>query len=221
MNLLSLDTSTEVLSIFGSAGSKTVELTRDIDLRHSEQLIPLTDWVLRQLSLRPKDLDLVVVAGGPGSFTGLRIGMAFAKGLTASIGCPHVTVSALDAYAARFNSVCDSIIAPVIDAKKHRFYTALWKGHQRVTEYLDIGPEEFQQLIPKDQPCILTGPHALLLKNSLSQDTCLLDPSYRCGIAHLLATLGLEKFQSAGPAKEDDGPLYVRKSDAEIAKNGL
>jgi len=221
MNLLALDTSTEVLSIFGSTGSKTLELTRDIDLRHSEQLIPLTEWVLRQLSLRPKDLDLVVTAGGPGSFTGLRIGMAFAKGLTGGIGCPYVTVSALDAYAARFTKVCDSYIAPVIDAKKQRFYTALWKGPQRVTEYLDIGPEDFQQLIPKVQRCILTGPHAHVLKNSLTQDTYILDPSHRCGIAHLLAKLGLEKFQSEGPAREDEGPLYVRKSDAEIAKNGL
>lgn len=219
MNLLALDTSTEVLSIFGSNGSKTVELTRDIDLRHSEQLIPLTNWVLRQLSLRPKDLDLVVTAGGPGSFTGLRIGMAFAKGLTGAIGCPYVAVSTLDAYADRFAKVCDSFIAPIIDAKKQRFYTALWKGQKRVSEYLDIGPEAFQQLIPLNQPCILTGPHAHLVKNFLTQDTYLLDPSHRCGIAHLLAKLGLEKLHSEGPAGEDEGPLYVRKSDAEIAKN--
>ncbi len=221
MNLLAIDTSTEVLSIFGSTGSKTMELTRDIDLRHSEQLIPLVDWVLGQLSLRPKDLNLVITAGGPGSFTGLRIGMAFAKGLAGGIGCPYVSVSILDAYATRFSLVCNSFIAPIIDAKKQRFYTALWKGPQRVSEYLDIPPKEFRLLIPRDQSCILTGPHAHLLKTHLSEDTFLLDPSYRCGAAPLLAKLGIEKFQLEGPARDDEGPLYVRKSDAEIAKNEL
>ncbi len=221
MNLLAIDTSTEILSIYGSAGSKTMELTRDIDLRHSEQLIPLTDWVLGQLSLRPKDLELIVTAGGPGSFTGLRIGMAFAKGLSGGIGCPYVSVPTLDAYAHRFIKVCDSFIAPVIDAKKNRFYTALWKGMQRITEYLDITSEEFLHLIPEGTPCILTGPHAHVMKTLLPNDRYILDPSHRCGVALLLARLGLEKYQSEGPARDDEGPLYIRKSDAEIAKDLL
>ncbi|MCX7788608.1 MAG: tRNA (adenosine(37)-N6)-threonylcarbamoyltransferase complex dimerization subunit type 1 TsaB [Spirochaetes bacterium] len=221
MNLLALDTSTEVLSIFCASGIKTMELTRDIDLRHSEQLIPLVDWVLRQLTIKPKDLDLVVTAGGPGSFTGLRIGMAFAKGLAGGIGCPYVSVSILDAYAARFSMVCNSFIAPVIDAKKQRFYTALWKGPQRISEYLDISPQEFLHMIPKDQSCILTGPHAHILKTLLHQDTFLLDPAHRCGAAPMLAKLGIEKYQAEGPAKDNEGPLYVRKSDAEIAKREL
>lgn len=219
MNLLAVDTSTELLSIFGCSGSKSMELTRDIDLRHSEQLIPLVDWVLGQLSLRPKDLELVVITGGPGSFTGLRIGMAFAKGLTGGIGCPYVAVPTLDAHAARLASLCDSFIAPVIDAKKHRFYTALWKERKRVSEYLDISPTEFLSLIPKDQSCILTGPHAPLLKALLPRDTFLLDPFHRCGVGCVLAKLGIEKYQSEGPARDDEGPFYIRKSDAEIAKN--
>ncbi|GAB4375376.1 MAG: tRNA (adenosine(37)-N6)-threonylcarbamoyltransferase complex dimerization subunit type 1 TsaB [Spirochaetales bacterium] len=219
MNVLAIDTSTEILSIFGSSGARTMELTRDVDLRHSEQLIPLVDWVLQQISLKPRDLDLIVVGGGPGSFTGLRIGMAFAKGFAGGLECPYVAVSILDAYAARYTRMFDSLIAPVIDAKKQRFYTALWRKNQRITDYLDISPEEFLELIPKDHPCILTGPHASLLRPLLPCDTVLVDPSHRCGVGSILAGLGIERYQREGPAQDEAGPLYIRKSDAEIAKD--
>jgi tRNA threonylcarbamoyladenosine biosynthesis protein TsaB len=218
MNFLAIDTSTEILSLLGSREGKTFEVVRDIDLHHSEQLIPLVDWVFSQLGIKPADLDLLVAAGGPGSFTGLRIGLATVKGISAGVGCPYVIVSSLDAFAARLSALSEKIIAPVVDAKKQRFYTALWKGTERITDYLDISPEEFKGLLAGKKPCILTGPHAHQLKAAIDADPgVFLDPYSRMGSARMLAQLGLQKYKNEGPAEAAAGPEYIRKSDAELS----
>ena len=87
------------------------------------------------------ELDLIVCSKGPGSFTGLRIGMSTAKGLSMGSGVPLVTIGTMEmmAYGLDF---FDGIVVPVIDARKKRYYTAFFNNKQRITENFDLTPFE-------------------------------------------------------------------------------
>jgi tRNA threonylcarbamoyladenosine biosynthesis protein TsaB len=211
MMALALDTSTEMLSLCCRRDNSFFELTRNIDLRHSEELLPLVDWLVRQMKASPRDLDLVVAAAGPGSFTGLRIGMASARGIAAGAGCALVSVPTLDMYG---QFPCgDCVVLPLIDAKKKRFYAAFYQGGRRLSEYLDAGPEELAAMAALYPRLILTGPHAASfpLECFRTESAFLLDPDAGAGKATVLLRLGLEAFRR-GETKEA-GLLYVRRPE--------
>jgi tRNA threonylcarbamoyladenosine biosynthesis protein TsaB len=211
MMALAIDTSTEILSLCCRRDNTFFELTRNIDLRHSEELLPLVDWLVRQMKASPEDIDLVVAAAGPGSFTGLRIGMASAKGIAAGAGCALVSVPTLDMHG---QFPCgDCVVLPLIDAKKKRFYAAFYQGGRRLSDYLDAGPEELAAMAALYPRVILTGPHAAVfpLECRRAGGSFLLDPDAGAGKAAVLLRLGLEAFRR-GETKEA-GLLYVRKPE--------
>lgn len=92
---------------------------------HSETLMPLTDEVLKKAGIKAADVDLIAVSGGPGSFTGLRIGSATAKGLGFALGKKLVHVPTLDAMAYNFFGT-DGIIVPMMDARRNQVYTGIY-----------------------------------------------------------------------------------------------
>jgi tRNA threonylcarbamoyladenosine biosynthesis protein TsaB len=214
MTALALDTSTESLSLCCRRGEAFFALTRNIDLRHSEELLALADWLVRQMGGSPKDIDLVVAAAGPGSFTGLRIGMASAKGIAAGAGCALVSVPTLDIYG-QF-PYGDCVALPLIDAKKKRFYAAFYRGGRRISDYLDAGPEELAAMAAPYPRLMLTGPHASAFPVSAFQaagraeGAFLLDPDAGAGKAEVLLRLGLEAF---GRGETGAGLLYVRAAE--------
>ena len=91
--------------------------------RHAVTLVPWISQICRETDFSPDKLDVVIVGTGPGSFTGLRIGMASAKGLAAGAGCPLVGVPTLDAFAWGLRNAA-GLVLPVIDARKNRLYAA-------------------------------------------------------------------------------------------------
>jgi tRNA threonylcarbamoyladenosine biosynthesis protein TsaB len=207
MTALALDTSTEILSLCCRRDNVFFSLTRNIDLRHSEELLPLADWLLRRVDASPKDIDLVVTAGGPGSFTGLRIGMASARGIAAGAGCALVSVPTLDVYGQFPCEEC--VVLPLIDARKKRFYAAFYRGGRRLSEYLDSSPEELEAMAAAYARVILTGPHAAAFPAGGGVFT--LDPDAGTGKAEVLLRLGLEAFRR-GEAKGAE-LLYIRKPE--------
>lgn len=92
---------------------------------HSETLMPIISDVLSDAALPPAGLDAIAVSGGPGSFTGLRIGSATAKGLCFALDKPLVHVPTLDAMAYNFRGTPD-IIVPVMDARRDQIYTGIY-----------------------------------------------------------------------------------------------
>jgi len=157
MIALAFDTSTTVLSIALQNGNKFYEETRIIGLTHSDKLLPLIDTLFDEAGLEPNQLDVVICTKGPGSFTGLRIGMATAKGLAAGASCDLVSVSSLDVLA--LHPFLEYVtVVPVIDAKKNHYYAALYQNSSRITDYLDIGGEELVELISMHTPALITGP---------------------------------------------------------------
>lgn len=99
MNILSIDTAAEILYVGVKTDKAFLENIRAMGLKHAETLIPLIRSMLKEIELSPGDLDLVVCSQGPGSFTGLRIGLATAKGISEGAGCPLVSIPTLDALA--------------------------------------------------------------------------------------------------------------------------
>lgn len=124
MRVLSLDTSTPVGSVAVLVDDAVVcELSVRVRESHGETLLPWIAQALAAASWTAADLDLVAYCRGPGSFTGVRIGLSVAKGLALATGVPLVGVSSLRAlaYAAE---LCRELVCPVIDARKHELYAA-------------------------------------------------------------------------------------------------
>jgi tRNA threonylcarbamoyladenosine biosynthesis protein TsaB len=143
------------------------------------------------------DIGLFAAASGPGSFTGVRVGLAAAKGLAASLGKPAAGISNLEALAQKATG---DLVAAVIDARRGEVYAALFDANRRLT-----GPEvvtsfdEWKRTIPENATWIHGGPDQLL--------------------AGAVAALAWRRYQREGPEGLDPALVdanYVRKSDAEL-----
>ena len=146
MNLLAIDTSTEYLSLAVTRGAKTVaRMHRKSPMMHSTLLMPMIAELLKKARLKPGDLDGFCVSVGPGSFTGLRIGVTTIKGLAYSLKKPVVTVPTLDVIAENAKGF-KGIICSVLDARKNKVYACLYrsdgKNLKRISDYLLVTAEE-------------------------------------------------------------------------------
>jgi len=215
MNSLAIDTATEVLALCASSGEAWASLSMRRGLQHSPALLPLIDGLLSRLGLAAADIELIACSLGPGSFTGIRIGLATALGISAGTGVPVVGVSTLDALALPW-AVRGGEVFPVIDARKGNIYTARYRGGARVTEYLDLSPAALRDLLADADRPLLAGPDAARIRTilGLAEDAVpcadLFDPS-------ALLRLGTEKYTKEGADPAALRPLYLRKSEAEIA----
>jgi tRNA threonylcarbamoyladenosine biosynthesis protein TsaB len=223
MIALAFDTSTTVLSIALQHGKAYYEETRIAGLNHSEKLLPLIDKLFDEAGLEPGMLDVVICTKGPGSFTGLRIGMSTAKGLAAGASCDLVSVPTLDVLAVH-PSVEYLTVVPVIDAKKDHFYTALYRNSGRNTDYLDISGEQLIELILKNTPALITGPAAYRFSDVADGRRIALGSRTVSGTGFSLLQCGIDLWETGIRDEKSEGPLYIRKSDAELLlgkrKNG-
>jgi len=231
VRVLAFDTATEYLSVClydSDAGILALE-SREGPLRHGANLAPLVADVLRLPGSRRRPLDgvdLVVCPEGPGSFTGLRIGFATAKGLAAASGgtLRTVAVPTIEALAHR-RSAFDGVVLPVLDARKGRFYTALFRGGERLTQDMDLSPEEIVGLVA-GRRTLTTGFHAPVFAERVCQegsealvsDALVLDPEHREPLAPTLARMAIEAEARGHRMDPGSGPRYVRRSDAEMGR---
>ncbi len=126
MNILAFDTSTNYESIaLSREGSLCAEYMLHARKTHSERLLPTLDLLLKELSMKRSELDGIAVSIGPGSFTGLRIGLATAKGLCLGLGIPLYTVSTLKILANNC-AYCSYPLCAVIDAGRGEVYAAIF-----------------------------------------------------------------------------------------------
>ncbi|MDC7224034.1 MAG: tRNA (adenosine(37)-N6)-threonylcarbamoyltransferase complex dimerization subunit type 1 TsaB [Spirochaetales bacterium] len=224
MNILAIDAATAILSLTLQKGESYYQYNGDMGFRHSELIMPAVDRLFKEADLKPAELDLVVTALGPGSFTGLRVGMATAKGICAGTETPFVAVPTLDVLARPF-LLFDGIVLPIIDARKKRVFSALYRKGERLSEYDDIAPADLMDLVDQtaeeSEKVILTGPDCSLLReiveNRNDRDRFLFDEECRRGNGLSLIVLGRKLFEERGGDSMDTGPLYMRKSEAEIS----
>ena len=136
MNILAIDTSTAVLSIALKTETSYEERLIDGNFSHSEDLLPEIEKLLARASLDISELSLIVTAKGPGSFTGLRIGMASAKGIASALSIPVVSIPTLDAIYHAVSFYPGAVIS-VIDAKKRKFYLSAKKNGETIIQDRD------------------------------------------------------------------------------------
>ena len=131
MKILGLDSSGLVASVAvveddGTNSNLLAEYTVNYKKTHSQTLLPMLDEIANMIELDLNAIDAIAVAGGPGSFTGLRIGSATAKGLGLALGKPLVHIPTVDALAYNLYGT-DKIICPLMDARRNQVYTGVYE----------------------------------------------------------------------------------------------
>ena len=128
MNILAIDSSglTAAVAVM-TDGKLAAEYTVNNKKTHSQTLLPMIDEVMKASGLEPKQLECIAVSRGPGSFTGLRIGSATAKGLGLALNIPIAEVSSLEALAYNLYGNEGCIICPIMDARRQEVYTAAYE----------------------------------------------------------------------------------------------
>jgi len=193
---------------------------------HSRRLLPLARFLFRDMGLKFSDLDLVAVSQGPGSFTGLRIGMSVAKGLAYGLRIPIVGVPTLDALAHAVTGCPGDYVCPLIDARKGEVYCALYEidldySHKRVTDYLVLAPEEIAPLVKGKRVWLLGSGAKLcfeLLYGLYGEEVRLSANVFDRQLPSSVGLIGYSNFQhhKGGDSVSQLKPIYVRPSEAEI-----
>jgi tRNA threonylcarbamoyladenosine biosynthesis protein TsaB len=177
------------------------------------------EYCVAEAGLKAADLDLLACAGGPGSFTGLRIGLATVKGLSLGLSKPFVTVPTLDALAADWEGAAP-VIVPLIDAKRSHFYFAVYERGRQAAGPFDYGIERVLELTHAYPEVLFVGPDSDMIESSLSEHSGfrVATERRRAPIA-AMARLAVGIFEGGGPGRPDAGLMYLRASDAEEAQS--
>ena len=224
MRILAFETSAKAASTaLLEDGKLLAESYQNTGLTHSQTLMVMAQDMLKQLSLRPTDVDCVAVAAGPGSFTGVRIGVAAAKGFAWGRDIPCCAVSTLGAMAVGLG-VYQGYVCPVMDARRSQVYNAIYHvscgncrrvREDRAISLADLG-EELKNL---DEPIFLVGDGSILCYNTLLETVpgLVLPPEHRM---HQRASgVALEGWRMAKEGLTLSGaelvPNYLRLSQAE------
>lgn len=226
MIILSVDGATPVAGVaIVKDGILLAEEMLNVGNTHSVQLMPMVVEILEKCNLTMQDIDAVVTSKGPGSFTGLRIGMATAKGLVQGSGCKLVAIPTLDVLAANLWGAA-GWICPIMNAKKNEVYTALYRFSEGKLclhgEYRAMGPKELADELKENCENIWfigdgVSVYRDLFTEILGAKANFSPLSHCLSRAGVLAMLGYEK---ALVGEFEDlftlVPLYVRKSEAEV-----
>jgi tRNA threonylcarbamoyladenosine biosynthesis protein TsaB len=198
----------------------------NIALTHSERLMAVVDRLLQDCGWEVKELDGLAVSIGPGSFTGLRVGVATAQGLALALGVPVAPVPTLDAMAATL-PFAEWPVCPLLDARKGEVYLSLyrWAGEamKREWDYLALPPEAaVERLVP---PVIVLGdgvPPCGPFLARLGAAVRIASPAHSLPSPAVVGELGHLMLEAGqGIPGEALAPLYLRPSEAELkSKHG-
>ena len=223
MKILAVDTATKSCSVaIIEAGSLSAEVTTLKDQTHSKHLMELIDKGLGMSGFSAADLDGLAVTIGPGSFTGLRIGISTIKGMAHALDKPVVGISSLEVLAWQCADR-SHLICPLLDARKSEVYSATYRYTNdtltRKSPENASAPEAAVQKIK--EPCVLIGSGAQLYRKRLSMvlgDLAHFAPvSQNIIRASSVAFLSIKRFKNNDTvAAADLVPHYIRKSDAEL-----
>lgn len=215
MLILSIDTSCNTLGVsLTENGIVLAECAINNKKTHSVKLMPTVNYVLEASERNIKDVSLIAVVNGPGSFTGLRIGVSCAKALSYTLDIPVIGVSTLD-YLARSTCFKDSVICPIIDARNKQVYYCIYEGDKRISDYSAGSVEELcKELLKLDKEVIFTGDgvlvHRKLLKDLMGDKYREADPVLLLGKPSCMEALVKDRDTS-----EELTVFYLRKSQAE------
>ncbi len=231
MKILAIDSSGLVASVAILIDDCLVaEYTTNFKKTHSQTLLPMLDEIVKMTGIELKDIDAIAVAAGPGSFTGLRIGSATAKGLGLALDKPVIEVPTVDALA--FNLYNTKVlICPIMDARRNQVYTGLYSFQDNELEVVSAQRAvELNQLIEEIQMIqeetkeysniIFLGDGVEVHRESLVEvfgNAVSFAPAHLCKQrAGAVATLGAKYYREGKMVHaRDHEPVYLRMSQAE------
>lgn len=232
--ILNIETSTEVCSVALAKDGEVLFLKESTEgMNHSRLLTVFIDELFAENKLDVKSLDAVAVSKGPGSYTGLRIGVSVAKGLCYGLGIPLISVGSLKTmgiYTAKnislFTQVQSSVnplFCPMIDARRMEVYTALYdlQGNEIKPVSAEIITESFLSEELEKQPILFFGNGASKCKNTLKHKNAVFEGPAATSAA-FMAQLSEQKF--AAQLFEDVAyfePFYLKNFVATIPKNKI
>lgn len=232
MKVLAIETSSTLggVAIMDSVSGLLIESRINVRaVTHSERLMAEVDGALMKcgIGLSP-DIDALVVAVGPGSFTGLRIGLSTVKGLAFSTGLPTVAVPSLEAFAWGIGGV--RALCPMFDARKKAVYAGVFRagadGLERiVAESACTAAELACKLLALDEDIVLAGDGAIVYRevfvDLLGRRAVFAPPHQMVSSPAALAHLGLLRALRAEYTPADAlGPVYMRRAEAELKPSG-
>jgi len=226
MKILALDTTTISGSVALLDGARLVgEISSAAALSHSERLLASVDLLLKQNGLTIGGMDGFAVAAGPGSFTGIRIGLSTVKAFAFASGKPVAAVSTLEALAWKLRESPLRLAAPVVDAKKGEIYAALFEAAKKgVKEIIPQGaysPDGFLSLLPLGRIIHFVGSGVGVYGDKI--ESCLRDRArFSARSTFIAAEVGLIGYEKLTKGRTTDfktlEPIYFRRSQAEENK---
>ncbi len=223
MLILGIETATMTGGLALINDSKLIsEYTLNMKTTHSSRIMPALDWMLKDASLDKHEIEGIAISIGPGSFTGLRIGLATAKGLAMGLEVPMISVPTLDALAHNIPHPMYQVCA-ALDARKKEVYSAFFNYENDIlikkTPYEVIPPAELMEQIK--EKTIIVGDaidiYGDLFKAELGDLVLFAPDVQRLPRAAVIAQLGLAKLK-AGEILDlaSSEPIYIRPSDADM-----
>jgi tRNA threonylcarbamoyladenosine biosynthesis protein TsaB len=223
MRILGIDTSTKYAGVAViEDGTLLAQSTMQFMASHSEKLLPEIAHILEIMKIPLETIDYYAITVGPGSFTGLRVGISTVKGLAFVTGKNVVPVSSLKVIARGFPYV-DFPICPVMDARKKEVYSAIFKWQNqklvRVKKDTVLSIDMLTEWI--EDKTVFAGDGAILYKDKLIEKlgdkAVFAEPIYSIPSPEIVAIIGEEKVrEGAFISAKQLQPLYLRKSEAEI-----
>ena len=191
---------------------------------HSTQAMPMLERALNLSGLQLDDVDLLAAVTGPGSFTGIRIGLAAINAMAQATGKPVVGVNALEALAAQFTGF-DGMICPVIDARSNQGYVGLFRAGmppKRIKEDQAVQMSGFLASLDRTEKTLFVGDGACSMRSLIEEalgDKAVFPPSSQMMIRPgVVCELAESRYQSTDFRESQIMPHYLRASQAEREK---
>lgn len=224
MITLAFDSTAKAASVAVCDGEKLLaNYNIDNGLTQSELLLPMAENMLKCLGLTFDDVELLACAVGPGSFTGVRIGVALVKGIAFARNIPCVAVSTLDELAENLSGL-NGIVVPCMDARRQQVYTATYRGRdgelEKLTEDRAIAISELaEELKAYNEPIYLSGDGYAVAKRGLEAAGVKVEETPELLItenAYSVARIAIRKYEMGEYTTDlEIAPTYLRMPQAE------
>ena len=220
MYIFAMDTSSVTATVAVITEEKLLgEYSVSNRLTHSQTILPMADELLKNLELELKDIDVFSVCTGPGSFTGLRIGMATVKTMAQALSKPIIGVSSLDALGLSFYTADDTVVCPIVDARRQEVYNALYSCGSKICDDRALNIDTLLCEL-RGKKVVFCGDAAILHKDKIEGTS---GENWKIAPQHLIlpkaSSAAYAALKRAEESSFDDpctlNPVYLRKSQAE------
>ena len=221
MKVLGIETSGLVGNIAVCDGNRVVaRKSYGKNFSHGKEIVSTIELLFNEIKWDPSNIDLIAVSTGPGSYTGLRVGVTCAKTLAYGLGKPVIDVPTLDVLVENVKDNSAKTICPVLDAKRKSVYACIYdrssNENKKTTDFLIISPDSLIEILPEST--LIFGDGIAPYRDIFTQKNLTIVEDEKLCIADAadVARLGLERYEQGIRCEINAlAPLYLRKSEAE------